>query len=63
MDEPKNFKRVRNIEKNLTELMNLITEIKYTPKEVKSRLDNTDEQNSNLEDKVVKITQTEQKNK
>lgn len=47
--------------KNQSELRYTITEIKNTPEGINSRLDNTEEHTSELEDRVVETTQDEQK--
>ena len=41
--------------------MNIITEMKYTLEEINSRLNNTEEWISNLEDRVLEITDAKQK--
>ena len=55
-------KELENIKKNQTETNNTITEIKHTPEEI-NRPDDAEEQISKLEEKVVEITQAEQKKK
>ena len=54
---------LENIKKNQTELKNIITEIKSTLEGINNRLDDTEEWISELEDRVVKISQAEQKKK
>lgn len=64
MDEPcenlnKEIENIREYQTEVTELKNKITQLKDTWEGLNSRLDET-EQISNLEDKAVKLTQTEQ---
>ena len=54
-------KELENIKTNQTELMSTVTEIKNTLEGINSRLVDTEEQISKLEDRVMKITQDEQK--
>ena len=54
-------KALENKKKKQTELKNTITEIKTILQGINSRLYNTEERSSNLEDRVVEITQAEQK--
>ena len=63
MDEhSENFnKELENIKKNKTELKNTITEMKNTPEGINSRLDDTKEWISKLEERVGEITPAEQK--
>ena len=56
-------KEVENIKKNQAELKNTITEMKNALEGINSRLDDTEEWVSKLEDQVVEITQAEQKRK
>ena len=58
-------KMQKSFNKDLEELKNKhaenrITEIKNTPEEINSRISETEEQNSKLEDKMVEITSEEQ---
>ena len=53
-------KNLENIKKNQTEMKKTITEIKNILKVIHSRLNDTEEWISELEDGVVKITQSEQ---
>ena len=64
MDEHnENFKEeIENIKKNQSDLKNIITEIKNTL-EGNNRLDDVEEQSSNLEDRVLEITQLKQQRK
>ena len=55
------FNRIRKYKKSQTELNSTITEVKNSLKGVNSRLDDTEEQISKLEDRVVEITEAEQK--
>ena len=55
------FNRIRKYLKSQTELSSTITEVKNSLKGVNSRLDDTEEQISKLEDRVVEITEAEQK--
>ena len=54
-------KELENIKKNQTELKSAITEIKNTPESINSRLHDTKEHNSDLEDREAKTIQAEQK--
>ena len=51
---------LENIQNNKMK-MNTITEMKNTPGEINSRLNDSEEQTDGLEDNVVQITTTEQK--
>lgn len=53
-------RELENTHKNQTDLKN-ITEIKNTLEAINSRLNDTEEHISKLEDRVVEITQAEQK--
>ena len=61
MNTMRSFTELENVKKNQTELKNTLTEKKKALEGINSRLDNTDEQISELEYRVVKITQVEQK--
>ena len=52
---------LENIKTNRTKLKNTVTESKNTPKGINSKLNDTEEWISDLEDRVVEITATEQK--
>ena len=52
-------KELENVKKNQSQLKNAITEIKITLKRIKSRLDDREECTSNVEDRKMKITQSE----
>ena len=54
-------KELENVKKNQTELKSAITELKNTPEGITSRLHDTKEHNSDLEDREAKIIQAEQK--
>ena len=53
-------KGLKNIKKNKTEMKNTITEMKNTLEGINSKLDNTEEWISKLENRVVEITEAEQ---
>ena len=60
MDEHnENFNRVRKYKEQPNKLRNTIIEVKITPEGIKSRLDNKEKWISDLEDRVVEITQAE----
>ena len=60
--EVRSFDKVlENIKKNQIEMKNTITEIKNTLEGIHGRLDDTEVQISELEDRVVEITEVEQK--
>ena len=62
MDEHnENFNRVRKYKEQPNKLRNTIIEVKITPEGIKSRLDNKEKWISDLEDRVVEITQAEQR--
>ena len=65
MDEPKeNFnEETESIKKNQLQLKNTITEMKNTVEGIHSRLEDAEEWISDSEDRVVKITQSEQEKK
>lgn len=52
-------KDLENVKKNQSQLKNAITEIKITLKRIKSRLDDREECISNVEDRKMKISQSE----
>lgn len=54
-------KEFKNIKKDYIQLKNTNSEIKNTLKGINSRLDNTEEQISELKYRAVKITQAEQR--
>ena len=56
-------KKLENIRKNQSKLRNIITEMKNTPKGINSRLDDTVEWISRIEERAAEITQHEQKKK
>ena len=59
-EHSKNFnKELENIRKNQSQLKNIITEMKNIPEGINSRLDDR-EWISNLEDKIMEISQSEQ---
>ena len=61
-EHSKNFNtEVENIKKNQSQLNNTITEMKNILEGIKSGLSDTKECICNLEDRIVEITQTEQK--
>ena len=63
-EHSENFnKKIENIKKNQSEVKNTITEMKNILGGFNSRLDDAEEQISNLEDRIVEITQLEQKKK
>ena len=57
----KQKKELEDIQKKQTEIKNAVTEMKNTLKGINSRLHDTDELLSKLEDRVVEITEPEQK--
>ena len=56
-------KSSENMKNNQTEIKNTTTEVKNTVDRVNSRLNDTEEQSGKLENRVVKITDAEQKKK
>ena len=54
-------KELENRKDNQTEMKNTITEIKNTLEEISSKLNDTEKRTSKLEDRVVEITDVEQK--
>ena len=61
MNRVKSLTELENTKKNQTELKDTITEIKNTLDVINSGLDNTEEQISKQEVRVMEITQAEQK--
>lgn len=61
MNSEKFNKEFKNIKKDYIQLKNTNSEIKNTLKGINSRLDNTEEQISELKYRAVKITQAEQR--
>lgn len=56
-------KKIENVIKNQSEVKNIVTEMKKTLEGTHSRLVNTEEWISDLEDRIVKFTQSEQQMK
>ena len=64
VEHSENFSKVLdNIRKNQSELKNTIIERKNTLQGINSRLEDTEEWNSNLQNKIVEITQVDGKKK
>ena len=57
------LKELENIKKNQTKLKNILTEMKDTLEGINSRLDDTVEWISKIEERAAEITQSEQKKK
>lgn len=61
MDRWRILTELANIKKNTTELKNTITEMKNAPEGINSRLGDTEEQISKLEDRLMEVSEAEQK--
>lgn len=62
-DECKDFNNEKGNIRDPVELKSTINEMKNIVKGINSRLENTEEQISNLEDRVIESTQVEQQEK